>query len=89
MALETYKITQSDINANHVEGVQGDSLTGSVLENKKVFDKYPDMIAGKFNALVEYISTQSPEGDAALSYTSTEISTICTALGCSASEISM
>lgn len=89
MALDNHKITTSDINAVHVEGVTGNALTGSVLENKRVFDKYPDMIAKKFNLLCDYIGTQSPEGDSALNYTSTEIAAMCKILGCTESQISM
>lgn len=89
MALNNYKITSSDVNAVHVEGVQGNALTGSVLENKQVFDKYPDMIVKKFNSLCDYVGTQTPTGDVAINYTSTEINRICTILGCIEAEISM
>lgn len=89
MALDNYKIAQSDINAVHVEGVQGEALTGSVTENKRVFDKYPDMIARKFNDLVGYIGTIEPSGDTALNYSSSEVYNICKALGCSEGEITL
>ena len=89
MALETYKITNGEIALVHMEAVQGDSLRGTVLENKQRFDAYPDLIAEKFNALCEYVGTQAPTGDAALSYTATEITNICTALGCTQSEITI
>lgn len=89
MALDNYKITQSDVNAVHVEGVQGNALTGSVLENKRVFDKFPNMIVRKFNSLCDYVGTQAPTGDSAINYTSTEIQAVCSALGCTESEITL
>ena len=89
MALDAYKITSGDVNAVHMEAVVGDSLTGTVTQNKQRFDKYPDMIVTKFNDLCEYVGTQSPSGDAALEYTTTEASNICTILGCNQADITM
>ena len=83
-------IDSTDINNSSVATtVAGDKLTGTVLENKQVFDRYPEMIAEHFNDLCDYINEQTPTGDAALSYTAIEISNICTALSCTESEITM
>ena len=89
-AMSEIIIDSTDINNSSVATtVTGDKLTGTVLENKQVFDRYPEMIAEHFNDLCDYINEQAPTGDAALSYTTTEISNICTALGCTESEITM
>ena len=89
MALDAYKITSGEVATVHMEAVSGDSLTGTVLQNKQRFDKYPDLIVTKFNNLCDYVGTQTPTGDAALSYTATEISNICTALGCTEASITI
>lgn len=82
--------TTTDVQAVAVEyTVVGDRLSGTVLQNKQVFDAYPDMIVGHFNDLCEYVNTQAPTGDAALSYTPAEISTICAALGCTEASITL
>ena len=89
-AMSEIIIDSTDIsNSSVATTVTGDKLTGTVLENKQVFDRYPEMIAEHFNDLCDYINEQAPTGDAALSYTTTEISNICTALGCAESEITM
>lgn len=90
MALDAYKIVSSDINPVAVStAVAGDKLSGTVLQNKQVFDAFPNMIVTKFNNLCEYVGTQSPTGDAALNYTAAEITTITTALGCTEADITM
>lgn len=90
MALDNYKINQTDIDAVAVSvAVSGDRLTGTVLQNKQVFDAYPSMITTKFNNLCDYIGTQTPSGDAGLIYTTTEKNNICTILGCSEADITM
>ena len=90
MALDNYKIIQTDIDAVAVHTtVASDRLSGTVLQNKQVFDAYPDMIATKFNALCEYVGTQTPSGDCGLDYTSTEIAFICSALNCTEADISL
>ena len=90
MALDTYKIQQSDINDVAVSiAVTGDRLTGTVLENKQVFDAFPLMIVEKFNDLCDYVGTQAPVGDVGLTYTATEITNICTALGCTEASITL
>ncbi len=51
-----YTISESDIAQVHVEG-QETILRGSAQENKAVFDAYPAMIVGKFNAFVEHVES--------------------------------
>lgn len=90
MALDAYKIKQTDIDAVAVSiAVTGDRLTGTVLQNKQVFDAFPSMIVTKFNDLCDYVGTQTPSGDAGLTYTATEISNICSILGCTEADITM
>lgn len=50
-----YKITDAEIQANNVKSVSGDKLTGTVSENKNVFDKLPEFIAARFNSLIDSI----------------------------------
>ena len=82
--------TTTDVQAVAIEyTVTGDRLTGTVLQNKQKFDAYPDMIVSHFNDLCDYINEQAPTGDAALAYTNTEITTICSTLGCTESSITI
>lgn len=60
MAISDYKITESDINASHVQSAE-DTLKGTAQQNKAVFDRYSDMIVEKFNGFVDYVSDQSPD----------------------------
>lgn len=84
------RIDQTDKDSVSVHtAVSGDRLTGTVLQNKQVFDAYPDMIVEHFNGLCDYISSYMPSGDVGLSYTATEIAFICSALGCTESDISL
>lgn len=90
MALDAYKIVQTDIDAVAVHTtVASDRLSGTVLQNKQVFDAYPDMIVTKFNALCDYVGGQTPSGDCGLNYTATEITFIINALGCTESDITL
>lgn len=83
-------IDQTDINAVAVSvAVVGDKLSGTVLQNKEVFDAYPEMVKDHFNDLCDYVNEQTPTGDAGLYYTATEISYICTALGCTEASITL
>lgn len=89
-AMSEIVIDSTDVNNSSVATtVAGDKLTGTVLENKQVFDRYPDMIKDHFNDLCDYIDEQAPTGDAALSYTATEITNICAALDCTEASITM
>lgn len=45
-------ITDAQVSAVNVQSVSGDTLTGTVQENKAVFDRYPDLIKEKLNALI-------------------------------------
>lgn len=49
-----YRITQTEVNSVHVEA-QPTTLAGTPLDNKRVFDKYCDLIKDKFNALVDHV----------------------------------
>lgn len=90
MAIADIKIDSTDIDAVAVATtVTGDRLSGTVLQNKQVFDAYPAMIVTHFNDLCDYVQTQTPEGDVGLSYTSTEIAFICNVLDCTESQITL
>lgn len=54
--MDRFKITEADINNNNVKSVVGSRLTGTVQENKNVFDRLVEFIAGKFNGLVDFLS---------------------------------
>lgn len=49
------KITDAEVQGVYVESAP-DKLAGTASENKHVFDKYPDLIKGKFNELVDDLS---------------------------------
>ena len=89
MAIADIKIDQSDISGVAVSStVVGDRLSGTVLQNKQVFDAFPQMIAEHFNSLCDYVA--QAEADAAgLNYSTTEIAFICSALGCTEAEITL
>ena len=52
--MSQWKISAADINGAHVEG-NPRILKGTVIQNQQVFDKYCDMIAGKFNDFVDHV----------------------------------
>jgi hypothetical protein len=86
MAIADIKIKQPDINSVAVSTtVAGDRLIGTVLQNKQVFDAFPQMIATHFNSLCDYIESNA----AGLDYSTAEIAYICSALGCTETEITM
>lgn len=58
MAATDYKISSADVAAVHVEA-QPTVLRGSAQDNKKVFDKYSDMITAHFNSLCDFIATDT------------------------------
>ena len=87
MAMDSYKITNAERDAVHVEA-QPTRLVGTILQNKQVFDKYPDLIKDKHNALCEYVGSYTPS-DGSLNYTSSEIAYICSVLGCTEEDISI
>ncbi len=83
-------ISQTNVDAVSVHtAVAGDKLTGTVLQNKKVFDAYPDMITVHFNDLCDYISHYMPSGDAGIEYNATEIADICDVLNCTEASITL
>lgn len=49
------KILESERNSVYVKSTEGSYLTGTVEQNKNVFDKYPELIKEKFNALVDML----------------------------------
>ena len=90
MAIADIKIDSTDIDAVAVATtITSDRLSGTVLQNKQVFDRYPAMIVTHFNDLCDYVNTQAPEGDAGLIYTPTEIAFICDSLDCTESQITL
>ena len=86
MAIADIKIAQADINSVAVSSaVTGDRLSGTVLQNKQVFDAFPQMIVTHFNELCDYVESNA----AGLDYSSAEIAFICSALGCTEAEITL
>ena len=84
------KIKDTDIDAVAVAiKVAGDRLSGTVLQNKQVFDAYPAMVGEHLNDLCDYVSEQAPEGDSGVSYTQTELAVICAVLDCTESQITL
>ena len=58
MAVATdYIISTADVQGAHVEA-QPTVLRGSATENKRVFDRYSDMIVEHFNGLCNFISDE-------------------------------
>lgn len=55
MALLNAKILETERNAAYVKSVPGERLTGNVQQNKDVFDKFPQLIMGKYNDLVDLL----------------------------------
>lgn len=55
MALIDKKILESERNSVYVKSTEGSRLTGTVVENKNVFDKYPELIRSKYNELIDLL----------------------------------
>lgn len=55
MAISDNKILTSERNAAYVKSNQGQRLTGTVEQNKDAFDKFPQLIMDKYNALVDLL----------------------------------
>lgn len=93
MAYNTFSdipIDQTDKDSVSVHTViASDRLTGTVLENKQVFDAYPDLIVEHFNDLCDYIGSYMPSGDTGITYTATEITYITSTLGCTEASITL
>ena len=59
MSFSAQKITDQEIAANGVQS-QPNKLTGSALENKKVFDKLiDDIVQAKLNGLIDELTAQT------------------------------
>ena len=57
MALIDKKITDAERNNVYVKSTTGNTLTGTVEENKNVFDKYPEFIRVRFNELIDLLTS--------------------------------
>lgn len=55
--LDNYKITSAEIAQNEVQSAP-DTLTGTPQDNKRVFDKLAELIASKYNSMLNQISLQ-------------------------------
>lgn len=55
MAIEDYKITESERQTNGVVSAP-DILTGEPQENKSVFDRLVGFVADKYNLFIDYVS---------------------------------
>ena len=89
-AMTEIQIDQTDIDIVAVHtAVTGDRLSGTVLQNKEVFDRFPQMVANHFNDLCDYVNEQTPSGDAGLSYTQTEIAVFTSALSCTEADLTL
>lgn len=83
-------IDQTDKDSVSVHTVvTSDRLSGTVLQNKQIFDAYPDLIVEHFNDLCDYIGDYMPSGDVGLTYTPTEIAFICSVLNCTEADITL
>ena len=58
MAAIDYKISTADVQGAHVEA-QPTILRGSATQNKRVFDRYCDMIVEHFNDLCEFVDSDT------------------------------
>lgn len=59
MAIADNKISTAEVNQHHVQGVPGDRLTGTVQENKAVFDALPELIVERHNGLTDDMVSQA------------------------------
>jgi hypothetical protein len=56
--LSDKKITKNEINAVNVKSVQGSRLHGTVAENKNVFDRLAEFIAGRINDILDVLTLE-------------------------------
>lgn len=56
------KITNQSISGNNVKSTPGQRLTGTVSQNKHVFDKLPELIAAAVNDIIDALQSVS-DGD--------------------------
>ena len=59
MALTDKKISQQEIDQNNVKSVVGNKLTGTVAQNKNVFDKLVEFVTGKYNSMIDEVVSTS------------------------------
>ena len=52
--MDNYKITQNEINENNVKSA-ADLLKGEPRDNKNIFDRLPELIAGKVNGFIDAV----------------------------------
>lgn len=79
MALSDKKILTSERNATYVKSNQGQRLTGTVEQNKDAFDKFPQLIMDKYNALIDVLTELGLDSivtDFSSRYTKTETDTL-------------
>lgn len=79
MALIDFKIKNTERDSVQVKSVEGSRLTGTIEQNKNVFDKFPQLIMDKYNSLVEGLSALKLDTiitDLANRYTKTEVDNI-------------
>ena len=55
MVLSDKKILESERNSVYVKSTEGSRLTGTVTQNKNVFDKFPQLIMDKYNELIDLL----------------------------------
>lgn len=53
------KINSTDTQGKKVADVPGDSLSGTVLENKQVFDKLTEVVITKYNSALDYLYSKN------------------------------
>lgn len=78
MALINTKILETERNAVYVKSVAGNRLTGTVQQNKDVFDKFPQLVMTKYNNLIDLLISlgiDSIETSLSDRYTKTEANT--------------
>ncbi|WP_425755091.1 hypothetical protein ACPW7J_09465 [Ihubacter sp. rT4E-8] len=56
------KITKQMVSANNVKSIPGQRLTGTVSENKHVFDKFPELISVALNSIIDALQSVA-DGD--------------------------
>lgn len=61
--LKEIKIKNSERNQVFVKSTEGSRLTGTVEENKNVFDKFPQLIMDKYNQLIELLISLGVENE--------------------------
>ena len=75
MALVDKKVLESERNQVYVKSTQGTRLTGTVEQNKDVFDKFPQLIMQKYNELIDLLTSLQLDNivtDLSNRYTKTE-----------------